>query len=271
MIKKKPVSIAAAFVFLAGLTFLFGGCAHVTSGSKAAEMIQAKGELRVGICPNYPPLIFKDGQEIKGLEADMAAAVGEHFSVPVVYVEKPFDQLIPGLNAGEFDVIMSGISVTDKRKELVQFAAPYMTVGQIALIRKQDKARFDPPEKALYENGMRIGYEKGTTGMTFTVNTLLLAELVDFDSAEEGLAALRGGEIAIFVHDSPTAWRIAADPASDLMILSKPLTEEPLAWAVKTDDQALLHELNKIEAGLKTSGKMQELMDKWIPVVPAKQ
>lgn len=256
-------------IVLACLVLLACGCGLISSDKMATEMLQEKGELRVGITPNYPPLIFRDGKEIKGLEADMAAAVGQHFNVPVVYVEKQFKQLIRALNEGEIDIIMSGMSVTEQREKVVQFTEPYTHVGQVPLVRKQDKNRFYPPKKAIYENALRVGYESGTTGMTFAVNTLLMAELIKFDSADKGLAALRNGEIAIFIHDSPTAWRITKDPSSNLTVLTEPLTKEPLAWAIRKDDQALLKELNSLVKGWKKSGRMQELLDKWIPAVSA--
>lgn len=256
-------------IALACLVLLAIGCGLLSSDKMATEMFQEKGELRVGIAPNYPPLIFKQGKEIKGLEADMAAAVGQHFNVPVVYVEKQFNQLIRALNEGEIDIIMSGMSVTKKRELVVQFTEPFTSVGQMALIRKQDKNRFYPPKKAVYENALRVGYENGTTGMTFAVNTLLLAELVKFDSADDGLKALRSGEIAIFIHDSPTAWRIAKDPSSKLMALTEPMTEEPLAWAIRKDEKALLKELNSLVKDWKKSGKLKQILDRWIPAVSA--
>jgi polar amino acid transport system substrate-binding protein len=264
--KKRFYIVLPPFLFLVYLIFLVSGCGLLTPDKMAMEMIQEKGELRVGIAPNYPPLIFKQGQEIKGLEADMAAAVGQHFNVPVVYVEKQFNQLIRALNEGEIDIIMSGMSITKQRGLVVQFTEPYTHVGQIALVRKQDKNRFYPPKKAIYENALRVGYESGTTGMTFAVNTLLMAELVKFDSADDGLAALRSGEIAAFIHDSPTAWRITSDPSSNLVILTDPLTDEPLAWAIRKDDPALLRELNALMKDWKKSGKMQQILDRWIPV-----
>ena len=268
MSKNKKVSIKIVLpLFLVSLMFLMNSCSLFKSDQVALEMIQEKGELRVGITPNYPPLIFKEGKEIKGLEADMALALGQHFNVPVVYVEKPFTQLIRALNEGEIDIIMSGMSVTGKREAVALFTEPYTYVGQMAIIRKQDKNRFYPPEKAIYENALRVGYESGTTGMTFAVNTLLMAELVKFDSADAGLATLRNGEIAGFIHDSPTAWRILQDPSSNLTVLTEPLTKEPLAWAVRQTDQALAKELNSILKDWKASGSMQDMLDKWIPAV----
>jgi len=269
--KKRFYIVLTPFLFLACLIFLVSGCGMLSPDKMATEMFKEKGELRVGITPNYPPLIFMQSNEIKGLEADMAVAVGQHFNVPVVYVEKQFNQLIRALNEGEIDIIMSGMSVTNKREKVVQFAEPYTHVGQMALVRKQDKNRFYPPKKAIYENALRVGYESGTTGMSFAVNTLLMAELVKFDSADDGLTALRNGEIAIFIHDSPTAWRITSDPSTNLVILTEALTKEPLAWAIRKDDPVLLRELNALVKDWKKSGKMKELLDRWIPVVSNQQ
>jgi len=263
----KKCKLFCKLLILVSLIFMVSSCGLRKSDKKAIQMVKAKGELRVGITPNYPPLIFKQGQEIKGVEADMAAAVSQHFDLPLVYVEKPFDKLIRALNEGEIDIIMSGMSITKKRGLVVQFVEPYMNVGQMVIIRKADKNRFNSPKEAIYVNGLRVGYEHGTTGMTFAVNTLLLAELVKFNSADDGLAALRKGKIAAFIHDSPTAWRIAENTSdSDLMALTEPLTKEPLAWAVRKDDHALLDALNTLVADWKKSGTMQKILGRWVSV-----
>jgi ABC-type amino acid transport substrate-binding protein len=222
--------------------------------------------LRVGVDPDYPPIIFKKNGVIKGIEADLAEQLGQHLGIEIQFIEIPFKELITELNRGKIDLIMSGMSAVEKRKGVVQFTEPYMTVGQVVIVLASNKNRYAFPRDALYENGLRIGCESKTSGMTFAANQTLLAEIIQFDSVASGLEGLRKGEIFAFVHDSPTGWQIASDPAaSDLAVLTKPLTQEPLAWALHKEKKDLARLLNKTMREWKKSGKVNEILSKWLP------
>jgi polar amino acid transport system substrate-binding protein len=181
--------------------------------------------------------------------------------------------LLLALGTKQIDVIMSGMSVSRKRLEVAAFTRPYMQVGQVAIVRLADLDRFTPASEALYVNGLRVGYEVGTTGMGFVVNTMLLAQPVKFQSADAGLKALQAGEVAAFIHDQPTAWRMTSDAAfNDLVVLTDPpLTQEDLAWAVHKDSRALLDALNGTLDTWKKSGYLTSVLDRWMGPPPADQ
>src|SRR5689334_1634629 len=94
--------------------------------------------LRVGIAPNYPPLAFKQQGHLAGLEVDFAHGLEVELSRPVVLVELAWDTLIPALESGTIDVIMSGMSITGARTQRVRFVSNYLQVGQMAMFRKAD-------------------------------------------------------------------------------------------------------------------------------------
>jgi ABC-type amino acid transport substrate-binding protein len=73
------------------------------------------GELKVGMSPDYPPLAFKQEGRVVGIEADNIQALSNLIGQKLRVVEMPFAQLIPALQAGEIDIIMSGLSVTEER------------------------------------------------------------------------------------------------------------------------------------------------------------
>lgn len=252
-------------LLLLAVAISMAGCGLAPTKEMSLEALQQRGSVRVGVSPDYPPLIFESNGEIAGIEADFAKSLSGELGMPFEFVEKPFEELIRSLVEGEIDVIMSGMSVTRKRELVVQFVRPYMTIGQMAIIRKADRERFDPPDKALYVNGLPVGYEGGTTGMKFAVDTLLLAELRKFNSAAEGLAALQSGKIDAFIHDAPTAWRIPSDEKyKDLMVLPGPLTEEKIAWAVRKDDRVLAAVLNQTLAAWEKNGRVADVLGRWI-------
>ena len=130
---------------------------------------------------------------------------------------------------------MSGMSVTPRRSELVSFATPYLQVGQMAIVRSADESRFLSTD-AYDQDGVRIGFERTTTGSKYVLETMKSAKPVEYASKEDGLEALRTSKIDIFIHDAPFIWRTTGSPLAPSTGLSgryTPLTEEYLAWAVR--------------------------------------
>ncbi len=183
----------------------------VTAPAKTSQAI-----LRVGVTPNFPPVVFKEQGAVKGLEADLAREVGEALARHIVFVELAWDDLIPALEAKQIDIIMSGMSVTVARQRRIQFVQPYLRVGQMALIRKESLLQAGSPS-LLYRIQGRVGFEAGTTGAAFVQENLSRAEPVPLSSAEEGVNALHAKQIDVFVHDAPTIWHAADDPANETL------------------------------------------------------
>jgi ABC-type amino acid transport substrate-binding protein len=245
---------------------LGAGCSSYEAPIGAARTAPAqRSVLRIGVTPNYPPLVFKREGAVVGVEADFAARLGEYLRQKVELVELPWAALIPALQQGRIDIIMSGMSITPERERAVLFTEPYLRAGQMAIIRAKDAARFGQPS-ALSRGRWIVGYEEGTTGARFVQDNLRQATGVAFPSAAAGLRALRAGEIDVFIHDAPTAWRIAEDRDGTLLGLYRPLTEEHLAWAVRKSDAPLRQQLNAALTAWRLDGTLQAILDRWIKV-----
>ena len=226
----------------------------------------AAGGLKVGMSADYPPLHFREQGKIHGVEADNVRTVSEILSRPMDIVVLPFDALIPALEAGRIDVIMSGLSVTAERSQRVLFSDAYLRVGQMAIMHKSKVGRYSQPW-AVYREGVRIGVEPGTTGAAFAERELKDAQVSFYEDSAAAFDGLRGDEIDLYIHDAPTSWQLAnAKENDDLISLYAPLTEEMLAWAVRKDDTALVEELNRALALMKSNGSLQYILNRWIPV-----
>lgn len=239
------------------------------AGAHAAPPSGVPNPLRVGVTPNYPPLAFKENGRIVGIEADLAAQLGTDFGVKIEFVETPWEQLPTALDEGRIDVVMSGASVTDRRKELVLFTDPYLEVGQMVLVRRKDEARLSAPG-ALASSGVRVGVVNRTTGEQYAKENLDNATLVSFADVDAGIAALRKGDIDAFVHDAPTVWSTVGRPLNEdeeLAGLYRPLTHEYLAWAVKKEGgEALRDFLNAALVRWRSDGTLERVTTRWIPV-----
>ncbi|RLA42810.1 MAG: hypothetical protein DRR42_22770 [Gammaproteobacteria bacterium] len=239
------------------LLFTFG-----TIGSISAT---ADG-LRVGLSPDYPPLVYRQDGNIVGIEADNVAAVSKIIGQKMTLVEMPFEKLLPALQAGEIDVVMSGLSITAERREQVTFTDPYMGIGQMAIMHRDKVARFSQP-RAIYRENVRIGVEPGTTGAFFVEDKIKDAQVKFFSNPAAAFAGLRNDEIDLYIHDAPTSWQLATSTEnSDLISQYSMLTDEALAWAVRKDDHGLVSELNKALVTMKGNGTLRIILNRWIPV-----
>ena len=226
----------------------------------------AASGLKVGMSADYPPVHFSQDGRIVGIEADNARAVGEIIGRTARIIVMPFNELIPALQSGQIDVIMSGMSVTPARSGEVTFTDSYLGVGQMAIIHRDKLGLYSQPW-SVYRVGARVGVEPGTTGAAFAERELQDAKIVYYADADAAFSGLRSNEIDLYVHDAPTSWQLASSTENgDLISLYAPLTDEKLAWAVRRDNDALAAELNRALALMKANGTLQYILNRWIPV-----
>lgn len=262
---------ALVVLAVAGAVGLLDVSRGVAADEKAAatKTIKPPAELKVGIATNYPPIAFQENGKVLGVEADLARLLGEQLPTKIEFVQLDWDELWPALRDKKIDVVMSGVSVTQRRSERVSFTEPYLSVGQMALVRKADMGTLSEPT-AMNQPGRRVGVERSTTGEAYARRHLDKTTIVTFDSIDLGLAALRGGKVDYFIHDAPTVWRVVGRPPkedTELVGIYRPLTDEDLAWAVRKDDAGTLGVLldGKL-AQWRADGELQAVIDRWIPV-----
>ncbi len=238
------------------------GCAEV---NQAAQSSPGQPVLRVGVSANAAPMIFRQAGEYTGIEAELARVLAAELGMGLQFVDCPWDDLIPKLLEGRFDIIMSGMTITRERSVLVAFTDPYIQVGQRCLVRNESMSKF-PSIGAVQYTSARVGAEKGTTGDFLVQRELTLAKKETFASAEKGAKALMAGRIDLLVTDGPIAWWLAAVyESSGLTTLPFFLTQERLAWAVRKDNTQLAASASRILEGWKQSGQLKKTLQRWLP------
>lgn len=241
------------------------------SGSKTLNVNKPHIEndtLRVGISSNYPPVVFKDSDNMNaGIEIELANELSSSTGILIKFVEIDWDKLIPSLMNEEIDVIMSGMSITADRQQLIDFTEPYMQTGQMVLFRSNDRLRFRTVD-GIYKPKTRIGYEENTTGAQFVITNLKDSASIGYKSAEQGITALMIGYIDYFIHDAPTIWRYTLSLSNTKLTgFYTPLTKEYLAWGVRKGDTQLLEYLNANIKKLEQDGIIQQIKNKWLPTI----
>ncbi len=250
-----------------GLVLLVG-CSAFQEDLDAALFDAAPNVLRVGITSDAPPIVYKEQGEIVGLEADLAHGLAAEMGMEVEFVELDWADLIPALEAGRIDIIMSGMSITQVRRFRVAFCQPYMRAGLMALVRTADARRFSGP-LGFVGGDETVAVQEGTTGDHFVQRYMKRAKRKGYATVTESYDALRKGKVDLMVHDAPVVWRLAADdPAAGLVPAPTNLTVEYYAWAVRRDDGALLLAANSALTKWMLDGTLLRLTLRWVPAVP---
>lgn len=224
------------------------------------------GTVRVGMAANYPPLSFREDGRFVGIEVDLAREVVRESGLTITIKQMPWSALMPALQAGRIDVIMSGMAVTDARAAEVAFVEPYLRTGQMVLVREQDAARLGPPAR-LRDPGRRIAVVRGTAGEQYARRNLGQAEVVVFAGGDAAAAALAKGRVDYSIQDAPAVWHFGTtnNPHGAALVgLYTPLTEEYLAWAVRKGDDRLKAKLDAAVIAMKERGVVDAIVRRWI-------
>lgn len=261
--------LTTPIVYLAlGLFTLFFtlGCTPIVQNSQ--NSMGGSAPLRIGISTNMPPLVYKTGGRLQGLEIDFANQLGQYLKRQVQFVELSWDKQIPSLEAGKIDIIMSGMTITPKRAYRVAFAKPYMRSGQMLLVRMEKAGLYSTGIYSLMGNKPAIGVIKNTTGDYFITKTINRADITRFKTSEKAVQALINKDIDVFVHDAPVVCHFAAlNAESRLTPILQLSNEEQLGWAVNKMDQELLQEVNEFLTTTSGNGTLQNTLKKWLPML----
>lgn len=245
---------------LLALTGLFGSPA----AAETLDEVKARGVLRVGLEPGYMPfeLVNQKG-EIIGFDVDMAKRMAKALGVKLELVSTAWDGIIPSLVTGKFDVIMSGMTITDERAQTVDFAKPYIVIGQTLLVNKKHEGKVKS-FKDLNDPKFRIASKLGTTGEIAAKEKLPKAQYFSYETEHEALMETVNGKIDAFVYDSPyNAVAFAEKGQGKLYFIDKPFTDEPLGWAVRKGNPKFVAFLNDFLAKSKQDGSYDKIYNKW--------
>jgi polar amino acid transport system substrate-binding protein len=225
--------------------------------------------LRVGITTNAPPMAYRNGGEITGLEADFARGLAQFTGRKLSFVELKWKDQIPALLAGKTDIIMSSMTITAARSYQIAFCNPYMISGQVCLVRLPEMYRFRNGFTDLLNPTVKIGTVYGTTGALLiqkNVATDGKKRFFNYESPEQGVQALRAKNIDAFVYDLPMNFYFAAEnEINGLAPVTIPMTREQIAWGVRKGDNGLREDANAYLAAIKKDGRLKQMLIHRIP------
>ena len=275
--------------FMAGMVLLFvfsspaAGVNVELSKDSTLEGILSRGVLRIGLEVGYMPFEMVDMRSgvrqrslrhgtlrtssrkvnLMGFDIDMGIAMAKELGVKVEFVDTRWSSIIPALKLGRFDVIFGGMSVTEERKQEVDFAEPFMTIGQTILIKKAHQENVQTYTD-LNDPQYTVVSQPSTTGEAAVQEHLPRAEYRPYPTPMQGAQAVLQGEVDAFVYDLPFNAIFHSMYGKDALIfLDEPFTREPLAWAVRKNDQDFLDFLNGFLQQIKQDGRFEQMYTKW--------
>ena len=235
-----------------------------TKVSPVLDRIVAKKELVVGTAASMPPLNMttKDGQ-IVGLEVDLARMFADGMGVKLTLKPMHFNDLLPALEAGQVDMILSSMTITPGRNLKVAFVGPYFASGKSILTKQanvesvDEISKMNNPEKVL-------AALKGSTSQTFVERLIPKAKLVLVDDYGQAVAMVRDDKAVAMVADYPICLvSVYRYPEAGFITLSKPISYEPVGVALPANDPLLVNWVQNVLNTLEKTGELGLLYDRW--------
>jgi len=229
------------------------------------EQITKRGQLRVGFEAGYLPFEMADKKgRFIGFDIDMAKEMAKAMGVKFVPVNTAWDGIIPALITKKFDIIMSGMTATQERNLKINFADPYIIVGQTIMLNKKNEGKVKS-YKDLNNPKYTITSKLGTTGEQAIKRMIPKAKYKSFESESEAALEVLNGKADATIYDLPfCATFMAQQGAGKLIFLDEPFTFEPLAWAIRKGDPDFMNWLNNFLRQVKNDGRYAKIYDKWI-------
>ncbi len=228
------------------------------------DEIRERGVLRVGTTPGYMPfeVVNKKG-DIIGFDMDLAKRMAKSLGVKLEIVSSAWDGIIAGLITGKFDVIMAAMTITEERKERIDFSDPYVVLGQTILIAKDNADKFRS-YKDLNAPQYTVSSKLGTTGEFASKRMIDKAKYVAYETEQEAVMEVMNHKIDAFVYDMPfNAVAVYQMGNGKLAHLETPFTEEVGGWAIRQGSPKFLAWINKFLQESKENGVYGKLYKKW--------
>lgn len=179
--------------------------------------VEGKEVIKMGTNAEFPPYEYKEGDEIVGIDAEIAAAIADILGKKLVIEDMLFDATIPALVAGKIDFIMAGLTVTEERKESVNFTESYATGVQVVIVKEGSEITSADDLFAPKADGSlwKIGVQQGTTGDLYTTWDLEeidepTAQIERYNKGADAVQALVAGKVDCVVIDNEPAKEFVA-------------------------------------------------------------
>ncbi len=245
---KKITGIILCAVMLMSLA----ACGKANGGTAQA------GVLVMATNAEFPPYEYHEGNDIVGIDAEIAAAIAEKMGCELQIEDIAFDSIIPEVSSSKADMGMAGMTVTEDRKQNVDFSVTYATARQVVIVAENSGiTSLDDLE------GRIIGVQQGTTGDIYATDDFGDENLERYAKGMEAVQALSQGKVDAVIIDNEPA-RVFVSENAGLIILDEAYADEEYAIAIRKGNTELLEQINKALEELKEDGTLDEIVARYI-------
>ena len=256
---KKILAILAVVAVLAAVLAACAKNAQTDTSTTAAESEVAKETLVMATNAEFPPYEFHDGDAIVGIDAEIAQAIADKLGMELKIEDVAFDSIIPGVQAGKYDMGMAGMTVTDERLKSVNFSDSYAKGVQVVIVKEDSEIKTLDDVK-----GKKIGVQTSTTGDIYASGDYGEEFVTKFDNGAVAVQALVSGKVdCVIIDNEPAKSYVAANEG--LKILETAYVEEDYAICFNKNDTELQEKVNTALKELIADGTVKGIVDKYIP------
>lgn len=280
---KQSKWIAMSLVALMFLAFLAAGCGSASKAPATAQTpakktalatVKERGKLIIATSGNFAPMTYVDSKgELAGFDIDLGKQLAKGLGVEVQFVTGNIAALLPGLLAGQFDIVMSGLAVTPKRKESIDFTTAYGTSAQTAVSLVSN-----PAVKGLDNlSGLVVGSLSGTPQHEWVTKKGGYKESKEYPGNAEAFTDLKAGRIDLYVVSTIVAGdyiKRDASPDRKLHMAGTPVNPVEMAVGLRKNEPELKAALDEIIKKLAADGTLNKFGVKYVgaPIpLPAKK
>lgn len=237
-------------VVLAALTVVFAFSACSKTETKETLVMATNAE--------FPPYEYHDGDAIVGIDAEIAQAIADKLNMELKIEDVAFDSIIPGVQAGKYDMGMAGMTVTDERLKSVNFSTSYAKGVQVVIVKA------DSDIKSVDDvAGKKIGVQTSTTGDIYASDDFGEENVTKYDNGAVAVQALVSGKVdCVIIDNEPAKSYVAANEG--LKILETAYVEEDYAICFNKEDTELMNKVNAALEELIADGTVQKIVAKYI-------
>jgi len=258
MKNKKVLAIVLAVAILISVGVLAACSKNDDAQSANGSVTAKKSVLTMATNAEFPPYEFHEGDAIVGIDAEIAGLIAEKLGMELEIKDVAFDTIIPGVQAGKYDMGMAGMTVTDERLKEVNFSDSYATGVQVVIIKEgSDIKSIDDLE------GKKIGVQTSTTGDIYASGDYGEENVTKYENGALAVQALLSGKVdCVIIDNEPAKNYVAANEG--LTILETEYVTEDYAICFNKENTELQEKVNNALKELIADGSVQKIIDKYI-------
>ncbi len=225
------------------------GCGKKT---KQISDYKKKGKIIMGTNAQFPPFEYYKDENIVGFDIEIATKIAEKLEIELAVEDMNFDSLPSALEKEKIDFVLAGMTITNERKEKLNFSNSYYKSGQ-TIITMSNNEEINNKESLI---GKKIGIQVGTTGEE-EARKVDKATIFEYNTPLAAIMDLKSGNIDAVIYDlEPAKNFVSQNP--DIKIVNNLLTEEEYAIAVRKEDVELLEFINEVIEEVKNDKELEK-------------